>query len=569
MLRRISTIACFCLCITSANAQQPHHPEIIVGHPGVNSLKADVRYLLSLTLPKERAQEENVIGIIEIMELGLDLSRPFRIDVLSGMSPPGYVISAAYESSDDLLENIEGAGFPLKEISGQNLWELLAPDQGWFRLLPGDKSAILSFSTPATHALIRQILQKMANPLPIVKTLLAGDANVAIQLSNKAIKPEDQKLRRDSFAELRAVRMDALQKRPSETTTRFEIRKELVSIQLDEIERLLAEAATASAKVMLDKKLGTAKIKYDATGIPESSFAKSLDEYGNKPDAFASVKKAEGNILLIRANSPLDELRQKNGIDVVNLLEKDAVSRMKKDEKMSADEKAASQELATGVLQVARDSIATGNINGFSQTVLDDDGEFITYGAFSVKEGDRLDEILGLIAKTGSGNKITPAVVKIGDITVHEVTFAKGYFRPFDLIFEGKTGYIGTSREIVWIGTGGESVLEPMKAAIADLKKPADTDVILELEGNALPWAKRAKRVLESEPEPTAATEKTTRRDNLRRLALAIDAFQAKDDWNFTIDVKDGKAEGEIFVNTGTLRLVGKLLADFSKNNLE
>ena len=123
MIRRISTIVFLCLGLVSANAQQPHHSDVIVGHPGVQSLKADISYLLSLTSPKEREQEENVLGIIEIMELGMDLSRPFRVDILPGMNPPGYIISAAYESDIDLRENIEGAGFPLKK-SGPDLWEL-------------------------------------------------------------------------------------------------------------------------------------------------------------------------------------------------------------------------------------------------------------------------------------------------------------------------------------------------------------------------------------------------------------------------------------------------------------
>lgn len=568
MIRHIATIACLLLSLSSASAQQPHHSEVTVGHPGVEALKADIRYLLSLTSPEERDQQENVVGIIEIMELGLDPSRPFRVDILSGMNPPSYIVSAAYTKSDDLIDNIEGAEFLLK-ASGANLWEILPPEQGWFRILPAHKTAILAFSTPATHALIRQLIGKLMNPIPVVDPLLAGGANIAIQLKNKAESSEDQKLRRDSFAELRAVRMDALQKRPSERSTRFDIRKELVSIQIDEVERLLVEAASASAKIVMDKKQGTANVSFDAIGIAGSSFSDSLKAFGPRQDAFASVKKAEGAILLVQTNTPIDDLRKGNFVDMIDLIETDAVSQMQKNEKLSADERVASADLAKGFMKVIRDTVNRGEWNGYAQTTLDREGEFVTCGAFAAKDGNRLDDTLALIAKTGAGNKIQPAVVKIGDVTVHEVTFAKGYFRPFDLIFEGKTGYIGTSKDVVWIGTGGKSALEPLKAAIADLKEPAVTDVIMNVEGNALPWAKRAKRVMEAEEEPTAASEKIERRDNLRRLGLAVDAFSAKDDLRYSIGIKDGKAEGNIFANTGTLRFVGKLLADFSKYNLE
>lgn len=568
MIRHISTLACLCLCLATANAQQPHHSKVIVGHPGLGALKADITYLLSLTSPEEKAQEENVLGIIEIMELGLDLNRMFRVDIMTGMNPPGYIISAAYESSGDLLDNIEGSGYLLKP-SGQDLWELLPPDQGWFRILKSEKTAILSFSTPATHALFKQLMLKMAKPLPPVANLLQGGANIGVQLTNDAQTANDQKLRRDSFGELRAVAMDALQKRPSESATRFAIRKQLLSVRIDEIERLLVEAASASAKIVMDKKQGHARVLFDATGIADSSFAKSLGLYGKKTDVFASVVRDKGTVSILRANSPIDDMRQENASQVIQLMEEDALDRMKKDAKMSADEKAASEGLVKGVLQVAKDCLALGNLNGFAQTSLDAKGDFITYGAFAAANGSQLDEILMLVAKTGGGNEIKPAVAKIGDVTIHEVTFAKGYFRPFDLIFEGKSGYIGTSKDVVWIGTGGAAVLEPLKAAISNLKKPADSDVILKIEGNILPWAKRAKRVLESDPEPTSETEKTTRRENLKSLGLAVEAFKTEDDFRFDIKVKDGKAEGEIFVNRGTLRFVGKLLADFSKNNLQ
>lgn len=568
MIRRISTIACLCLGLATANAQQPHHPEIVVGHPGLGALKSDIQYLLSLTSPEEKAQDENVIGIIEIMELGLDLNRLFRVDILTGMNPPGYIISAAFENSDDLLENIEGSGYLLKP-SGQDLWELLPPDHGWFRVLKTKQTAILSFSTPTTHTLVKQLILKMTDPLPPVAELLEGGVNIGVQLTNKAQTAEDQKLRRDSFGELRAVAMDALQKRPSESATRFAIRKQLLSVRIDEIERLLVEAASASAKIVMDEAEGNAKVLFDATGIAGSSFANSLDLYGKKKDIFASVTRDKDSISIVRGNSPIDELRQKNANLVIQLLEEDALDRMKKDAKMSDSEKEASESLVKGVLKVAREGVALGNINGFAQTALDSEGEFITYGAFTADNGSQLDEVLMLVGKTGSDNQIQPAVAKIGDVTIHEVTFAKGYFRPFDLIFEGKTGYIGTSKDVIWIGTGGAGVLDPLKAAISGLKEPADSDVILDIEGNILPWAQRAKRVLESDPEPTSEAEKTTRRENLNNLSLAISAFESADDFRFGFKVEDGKAAGEIFVNTGTLRFVGKLLADFSKNNLQ
>ncbi|MEZ6129304.1 MAG: hypothetical protein R3C59_11525 [Planctomycetaceae bacterium] len=570
MILRITTLACVCLSLISAvSAQQPHHSEIIVGHQGISTLKADLSYLLSLTTPTEQAQEENLVGFIELMELGVQQDQPIRVDILTGTNPPTYLISAGHtDPLQDLFDNLDGAGFVVRP-SGANLWEVLPPDKGWLRALPTDKVAILVFDKASDHDLLKQIVTKMSNPLPAVKPLLEGGSNIAIQLTNKAKTPADQKLRRDSFSELRAVSMDTLQKRPSEAVTAFNLRRQIAENQLNEIERLLVEADTASARIVMDRKASSATVSFAATAIPDTSFAATLGQFQNTPDRFASVKKAAGSVLSVRGNHPIDEMRKGHANIIMKLLNEDAMSRLEKNAKLSAKEKEASQKLFDGIMEVAKDSVGTGNLNGFLETVLKGEDNFVSYAAINVKDGQRLDRILALINETGKDNSFKPAVAKVGDVSIHEVKLAKGYFKPFDVVFDGKTGYVGVSDSIVWFGTGGTDALEPLKAAIADLKPPAESNVVLSIEGNLLPWAKRAKKIIEAEPEPTASTEQTRRRDALRHLGLAIEAFSAKDDARFSMQVKDGKASGEIFVNTGVLRFIGKALSSYSRTNLE
>ncbi|MEZ6126225.1 MAG: hypothetical protein R3C49_24120 [Planctomycetaceae bacterium] len=570
MIRQLQAIT-LCLLTTSAVAvaQQPHHSEVIVGHPGVTALKDDIRYLMSLATAEERKQQQNIIDFVELLELGLDLQRPLRVDLLTGTNPPGYIISAGYvDPVQDLLDNLDGSGFVLKKIDA-SLSELLPPDTGWFRLLPGTKEAILVFTKPADHMLLRQVIQRMSEPLKAVAPVIAGNASIGIQLHNRQQTPADQKLRRDSFGEIRAVEMDSLQQRPSETATQFALRKKGVSVQLDEIERLLAEANSASAVIHLDRKAHHATVTFKADAIAGSSFAKSMDEFGSHPDVFASVPRAEGSVLSVRGNYALDELRQKNGVETTQLMEQDAAARLAANKTLSASEKAASEKLVKGLMQFTRDSIASGAINGFAESIPNPKGDFTSWGAIAVKDGKKLNDLLALISETGKGNVFKGNVATVGDVTIHQVQFAEGYFQPFDLLFENKAGYIGVSDQIIWIGTGGPESLEPMKAAIQNLKEPAAAETVLSIEGNLLMWSKRAKRLLEEAPPLKSADEQTKRRDRLRYLGTAVEAFATLDDARFTMTVKDGKAHGEIFVNRGVLTFIGRMLADYSKNHLE
>lgn len=552
----------------SAQAQQPHQPEISIGHSGVETLKTDLEYLLSFTSDKEQEQLENIVGFIDLLVFGMDEKRPVRVDIMSGTTPPTYVIWGAYAALTDLkVDNIE-AQFVLKDVD-PNLSELLPDETGWFRVLPDLKYAILILTNPADHALFKQIILKLGDPLPAIQPLLMNSANMGVQLLNKAGSVEDQQKRRDSFAEIRSNRMDALQKRPSESATEFDLRKGLVANQLSEFERLMVEALNASARIFLNRNEANARVLFASEAIADTSYAKSLALFGKHIDAFASVPKHENSVLSLRANHPIDELRQSNALKVIDLMRKDTEARLKADQQLSADEKVASQQLFDGIMDVVQDGIKSGNINAFVESTIDEDSTQTSFGAVSTINGERLADALALIAKTGKGNKVTPELAVVGDVKIHKVQLAKGYFELFDRLFgEEKTAYIGTSSNLTWFAAG-EGSLDLLKTSIADLKEPAESDVVLTIESRLQPWAKRTTKLIEDSPEPETLDLQQQRRDVLRTLKIAVESFADKDDTRFEMKVVDGKATGEIFVNTGVLRFLGRQLALYSKNNLQ
>ncbi|MDG1897351.1 MAG: hypothetical protein P8J37_20840 [Fuerstiella sp.] len=561
-------------------AQEPHHPQISIGHRGVNRLKSDLKTLLSLTSDKDQEQLQNLVDFVDLMAYGLDPEKPIRVDLLTGMTPLPYVISAAYKNDPalaapgmpaytDLLDNLN-ANFFLQK-AGSDWWELLPPDQGWLRLLPDIKTAVMILTTPTDHALLKQILQKKQAPLAAISALLGGDCGAGVQLLNTADGVEDQKKRSASFDELRANRIDALQKRPAESITEFNLRKGAISHQLKELERLMVEGNDLRARAFLNSEDKSARILFTGDGIPKTSLAQSIELFNKHEDTFASVAKVENSILSLRVNHPVDELRQNNAFEFIELLNKDVEARVEASKNLSDGQKTAVRELHKGVMAVLKDGIGSGNVNAFIETWLNADEEFVAVGAIQATDATRLDQTLALIASTGSGNKVEIAVAKVGDVTIHRIQLGKGFLKLLDRFFgENAAVLIATSSDSVWFATGPDS-LDVLKKTIGDLQPPKPSDVILRMEARLLPWARHAQKVVDAAPEPASVDDKRVRRERRLDLARAVEAFGTgeQDDVKFDVTVNNGTVSGEFLVHAGLLRFFGKQLSAFSKENFE
>ncbi|MCA9050875.1 MAG: hypothetical protein KDA89_19190, partial [Planctomycetaceae bacterium] len=90
--------------VSSANAQEPHHAEVTIVHPGVGALKSDLEKLLSYTSSQEQEQLQNVVDFVDLFAFGLDPAGAIRVDVLTGLTPSPLVITAPYKNDPQLAE---------------------------------------------------------------------------------------------------------------------------------------------------------------------------------------------------------------------------------------------------------------------------------------------------------------------------------------------------------------------------------------------------------------------------------------------------------------------------------
>ena len=562
------------ISISPAAAQAPQDAQITISHPGFGSLKADLKSVLDLTLPAEQTQWENIEGYIDTFSIGIDEARPVYVNILTGVKPNAILLwiplTAKQQLFKEFRENLESLGYEVTRDAKDVTLFMLNQDaeSGWIRVLSTERYAalVLTSDKSALPGLKELILKAV---LPTNKVV----GNMDAELLNNDVTAPAQAKRKEAFQEVRRVSMEAIQKRPSESATEFELRKLAVKQQMDEGERVLAELGRGFLSLVLDKKVPgapTASLKLSASAIPGTSLDAAIQQINTQPDAFAGLKKFEGSALSGRLNHPVDPMRQANFIAFLALTEQDMADRLKGSKERTEAEKQTSLKVTTGVLDVIRSSINAGWMNGFVESVPDGKGDFTSVAAFSAPGAGNLTAVLPELASAGKGNLVEMNVDKQGDVAIHRIQLAEGYIDLVDRVFGAKKDlFVGVGPAHVWLasGVGGK---EKLKETIAGLGAPQTTDHPVHLEIQCLPWVQRFEEAAKKDPPGKTPEEQEIQREWARRRARAIASFQNGGD-RIVLDFhsKNGQVTGELLLEHGLLRFAGKLMSAFSKANFE
>ena len=116
----------------------------------------------------------------------------------------------------------------------------------------------------------------------------------------------------------------------------------------------------------------------------------------------------------------------------------------------------------------------------------------------------------------------------------------------------------------------GKDGLETLKSTITAVGEPAANPVVLRIDGNLLPWAKRIDATAKAEKTGVlTADEEKLRREHARIRERALASLVTEDDFSLVISTEGSMWVGEFTSNTGLLRFVGKMMTAFSKENFE
>lgn len=562
-------------------AQEPHHSAISISHPGVTALLADLKSLIDLTTETEQEQWENIRDFTEALVVGVDGDQPIRVDVLTGVTPTVFQFwvplvkpQGTQKMGDDFRENMEVSGYATRRDSqNHNLYRIDGTendDVGWLHILPDVSYGIFLLTTDKEDLqLLRQVILKARDPRADITAETGPGISIAAAGVNPAETPEDQAKRRRAFSDLRKLSMDTIRKRPDESVTRFELRRMLLRHQLDEGERLMVEAKSIRAAAHLSRDTHQASLKFSATAIPGTSLAESIRLFGTQPDPFGAVPRRDGSALSVRVNHPIDQLRQANVVEFLDLVRNDVDHDTDASTTMTAEEKAATKQAFSDLVKLTQDGIRTGYVSAMVESTPAAGGGFTTIAAISAPDATRLTGILPGLAAAGKGNEVELGVGEVGSVVIHRVQLAEGFVHQLDRLFGAKRDlFVGVDASRVWLASG-PGALDAMKSMISTLGEPRQSTTTLRIDANLLPWVRRLDEIAKTAVEGKTAEDKKLQRDWARMRSRAISAMESGDLVTLDVRVEEGVVQGEMAFGTGILRFAGKMMAAMSKENLE
>jgi len=561
--------------IPSAPAQSPLDSRITVAHPGFVLLKSDLKKTIDLTTPVEQKQWENIEGYIDTFIIGIDETREVQVQVMTGISPTGYLICVPLQSASDpskvFRENLDSLGYKImRNPEDHKLYtiESDANEYGWMKL---DAELRYAYFMIITDKSLLPKLKDIVLNAKLTPTEL--NENMIAELKNSEASAAAITHRTSAFKPIRDEQMKLIKQRPDEKATTFQLRQASSRQLLDEAERIMSEADRLLVTLTMDRTdsaLPKVKLRTTASAIPGTSMETTISQYGVQPDAFAGLMRLSGTALSLRANHPLDELRKKHLKETLTLTRADIEASLKASKSLSDPEKAAFSKFVAGALGVVESSVDSGNLNGAVESIPHGDDHFTTVSVFLSPAAAELATILPLLSEAGKGNSVQMNLDKVGDVNIHKIQIAEGFISAFDRLFGSHEElFVGVGPQRVWLASG-KSGLEVLKSTIPLVGEPAANPVVLRVEGNMLPWAKLFDSIAKKVKTGTlTADDEKIRREQARVRERAIVAMATQDDFSFVITTEGGTWIGEFTSNTGLLRFVGKMMSAFSKENFE
>ena len=569
----VSLLAAFLTFLPPACAQSSSEPLIVLVHPGIDALNADLLSLTNLAPEEEKAYGADLEAFIQDFALGLNPDQPVVVEVLTGSSPVTYLTWLPYADRVDFLDNLESIGFPAYVQPESSDFYLIDDevDQGWLRLFPEKQYAVLSLVLPETRDAVREKVLQAEFPETALHLTEQEAASVKVHLRNDQVDAQTASERREMFQVLRADDQESLQQRPDEAATEFALRRAASDIVYDELERFYAEADAIDLLAHLDREESTIDVLFRAVAGDvdgAESLQTSLSLFGQTPDAFAAVGRLPNSVLSGRLNHPVDAMRQRHAAQYLNLLREDIHRRVDGSTRLTDGQKQATRRIFDDVVGIFEAGFASGNVNGFVEATHDGSG-FVLIGAVSAPGSDALEDTLQQLPAAREGNEVELEVATEGDIRIHRIRLAEGFVDLADTVFgTGRDFYVGLGRDQVWMATGTGSK-ELLISAIRQTGEPDLNETVLTVDVALRPWAERLLELAEQKEPPEAVEDREAWRNELARMRQLAESLVQEDALNIVVKADGDSVTGTVRMHRGLLTFIGRQIAKLAKENLD
>lgn len=553
-------------------------PSMTVVLSNTDRLKDDLKLMLDLTTPAEQKQWKTVEEYLDqVFLLGLDGTRLHRYDLISGAEGVEYRSSFPIADQQDFIENLELFGIDVRR-RGRTLYSLSGAFEGIMRII--DDYGVIGQRKDVPIRGFEPIDDTMK------KYVLKPDGETPIyDLMFLLLNQNDNvKARHASYADVKKELMAAVKQAEDETKEDFELRRALTELQIDELGRYYTDPKELVVGWTLNnaEKKGSGAI--DLLPDADTPLAEAVARLAQVPSRYEAIPEPEGKILSGRLNLPLDQQQQGNLVEVVELLADRGKSEVEASKTLKTDEqKAAMKQVITLLSDSAIGTVKSGRFDGFAQARPAQNGKYTLLGGAQLDNAQNISEALKQLQIARPDRTIALDVAEHEGLAIHEIQVSPEDEPKYDDLYGSKTFHIAVGEKEFWYAVGTDS-LDALKAAVAAANEKADVkpnEEFFSFYFKAGPWIEWRDRHAEpSEPakietvvpeeDGQAGDEKKIKVDREQLRKKAIEAFEPGDDvWTMSLKREEDRVKGAMSVDTGILRLVGKLIAQFSEETLE
>ena len=553
-------------CLTSvARAQDDAMPRISAVHPGADALRVDLEYMLKLTSEREQKQWANLNDFLETFLGGVDTKRPIRADAQFSGGEVRYRPAFPVSDIADFLENIEYLGIITdRDRRDRGLYKAEELFEGYLRY----KDAYGTFGFGK-----EDVPKDLPSPVKAIESLLKRKYNLGLELVNNDVSAAAQEKRVKAIRDANENILAAMSKRPDQSALDFEIGKTVARHQLGEFERIFVQTERFFTGARIDKSRGRADFDFDFKPIGGTDLEKSVKLFNKAPSRFANIPQSERSVLSIRVNHPMDDLRKRNLAELYELLAKNAADRVDRSDTLSGSEQAATKEVINLLKAFTLAANKSGLLDAYVEVERLPGGQHRLCAGIVAPDADKVVAILEKLPAARKGQEAEIDVDKVGDFRIHRLRMVRDKQKVFNgFIGQHPDSFIATGPKAVWYAIGDNAVAE-LKRHIKLVEKENQgvaEDPLFQAHVRLTSWVELLQLLADNRPEPKTEEEKQAAADgeNYRKTALA--AFRGGDDvMEGKIHRKGEHINGRMSLDTGLLRVVGKLMAQFSEDQLE
>ncbi|MDA0833645.1 MAG: hypothetical protein O3A29_10200 [Planctomycetota bacterium] len=560
---------------------------------GADELKRDLKFMVELGNAKDKKQWENLEATLDTFLPGIESEKPIRIDLLLDDKKLGFRSHFPINDINVFLkENLVAFGINSSR-KGRNYWQIKgAGFSGFMRFDNGYVSiAEKADDVPA----------KASDPAVALAALTAKNFDLAAHVTNTKKDPADLQARRDAFAELRKEFLALLKPLKNEGAEEFALRKLLSEHQFDEVERFVVESEDLIVGWTTDVEKQVAAVDFDLTALVGTSLDLSIQQLAEKRGLFQEMTRSENAIMSVKSNFPIDPMRQSHILATLNQAKPVGEKHIDGIEGLSDSGKAASKKALELFITLLTDGANMGIIDAYAEVTPEDDKKHGLLGGIQLPENgaETIREIFAQFPEMKEGNTVEFDVEMVGDVALHKAHIGfSGIASLEQWLGSDVDVWFATGPKTAWIAEGADAQ-ERLKAAIQlvhgvttseetktdaedaktdadadepkdDAEKPADdqkeeesadspqeiSPVVLDFYLQVKPWI-----------DLNADKSKESTHEKFRELIES--SFVADEDVvTFTIARVENRAEAKFRAHQGFMRMIGKVVAEFSAQNL-